>query len=194
MGIIPIYVWNHLPSADNRDGIVPRSEQSVLPEIVEERKLQFQRLTDLDPYFIERFLRLCRLFRAVYCPSTARHIESAALICELLNLPRPVPDPRLNAIDYGKFKGKPLAEMGAPHEYVDKPYPGGESWLQCRSRWESFFQDALQTHDGRPVLLAGQTRAGIRMCAHLCEGMNLGDAVDLDVNDPTVSWVYFYRL
>jgi hypothetical protein len=51
----------------------------------------------------------------------------------------------------------------------------------------------LQTHDGQPVLLSGQTRAAIRMCAHLCDGMKLSDAVDLEVTDPKVPWVYFYK-
>ena len=49
MGIVPIYVWNHLPSADNRDGLVARSEQPVLPEVMEKRKMQFQRLQDARP-------------------------------------------------------------------------------------------------------------------------------------------------
>ena len=37
MGIVPIYVWEHFQSADNREGLVARSEQPVLPEVMEER-------------------------------------------------------------------------------------------------------------------------------------------------------------
>ena len=80
MKIVPVYVWNHLPSADNRDGLVARSEQPVLPEVIGERRIQFQRLQDQDRYFMERILRLFRIFKGVYCPSTPRHIESAGLI------------------------------------------------------------------------------------------------------------------
>ena len=118
MGIVPIYVWNHLPSSDNKDGLVARSEQPVLPEVIEERRIQFRRLQDHDAYFLERILRLCRIFKGVYCPSSARHIESANLICELLNLPAPVPDARLNNVDYGEFKGQPSSIMKPRHEYV----------------------------------------------------------------------------
>ena len=193
MGIVPIYVWNHLPSADNRDGLVARSEQPVLPEVIEERRMQFRRLQDQDRYFMERILRLFRIFKGVYCPSTPRHVESARLICELFQLPPAIPDARLNAIDYGNFKGQPSSVMKPPHDYVETPYPGGESWLQCLGRWRSFFEEMLPTHTGQPVLLAGQTRAAIRMCAYLCEGMKIGDAVDLDVADSEVPWVYFYR-
>jgi broad specificity phosphatase PhoE len=194
MGTVPIYVWNHLPSADNRDGVVARSEQPVLPEVIEERRNQFRRLQDLDPYFLERIVRLLRIFKAVYCPSTPRHIESAKLICELFKLPPPIRDGRLNAIDYGHFKGQSSSTMKPPHDYVETPYPGGESWLQCLGRWQSFFEEVLPRYDGQPVLLAGQTRAAIRMCANLCEGMKISDAVDLEVTDTKVPWVYFYKV
>ncbi|MGE5819499.1 MAG: histidine phosphatase family protein [Deltaproteobacteria bacterium] len=193
MGIVPIYVWNHLHSADNRDGLVARPEQSVLPEVIEERRKQFRRLQDQDPYLLERLVRLFRIFKGVYCPPAPRHIQSATLICEQFKLPAPVPDARLDAVDYGNFKGQPLSLMKPPHEYLNIPYPGGESWLQCLGRWRSFFEEVLPRYDGQPVLLAGQARAAIRMCAHLCDGMKISDAVDLEVTDPKVPWVYFYK-
>ena len=193
MGIVPLYVWNHLPSADNRDGLVARPEQPVLPEVIEERRIQFRRLHDQDAYFMERILRLLRIFKSVYCPSTPRHIESAKLICELFKLPAPIPDARLNAIDYGHLTGQPSSIMKPPHFYIEIPYPGGETWLDCLARWRSFFEEVLPRYNSQPVLLAGQTRAAIRMCAHLCDGMRLSDAVDLEVTDPNVPWVYFYK-
>jgi broad specificity phosphatase PhoE len=193
MGIVPIYVWNHLPSADNRDGLVARSEQPVLPEVIAERRNQFRRLQDQDPYFLERIVRLFRIFKGVYCPSTPRHIESAKLICELLKLPAPIPDARLNNVNYGQFKGEPSSIMKPRHEYVEIQYPGGDSWLDCLGRWRSFFEEVLPLYTGQPVLLAGQTGAAIRMCAHLCEGMKLSDAVDLEFSDTNVPWVYFYE-
>lgn len=193
MGIVPIYVWEHFQSADNRDGLVARSEQSVLPEVMEERRIQLQRLQDQDPYYMERFFKLFRIFKGIYCPSTPRHIESAKLICELFKLPAPIPDARLNAIDYGNFKGQPQSSMRPPHDYIEMPYPGGESWLDCLARWRSFFEEVLPAYNGQPVLLAGQTRAAIRMCAHLCDGIRLSDAVNLELTDPKVPWIYLYK-
>ena len=192
MGTVPLYVWNHLPSADNRDNLVARSEQPVLPEIMRERKLQFERLEKEDPYLLERLVRLFRIFKAVYCPTSPRHIESATLICDFFKLPAPVSDARLNAVDYGEFKGQPMSAMRPAHMYVDLAYPGGESWLDCLARWKSFFEEVLKPHDSHPVLLAGQTRAAIRMCAHLCDGIDLEKAVDLQITDPKIPWVYFY--
>jgi broad specificity phosphatase PhoE len=186
-------VWEHFPSADNRDGLVARADQPVLPEVMEERRTQFQRLQHEDAYFMERFTRLFRIFKGIYCPSTPRHVESAVLVCELFNLPAPTADKRLNAINYGTFNGQSRASMMEPHDYVETPYPGGESWLDCLARWRSFFDEVLVNYDGQPVLLVGQARAAIRMCAHLCEGMRLNDAVDLELTDSSVQWVYFYR-
>lgn len=193
MGIVPIYLWGHFQSADNRDGLVARSEQPVMPEVIEEHRTQFRRLQDQDPYFMERIVRLFRIFKGIYCPSTPRHIESAKLICEWFKLPAPIPDARLNTVDYGNFNGQPRSSMRPPHDYVEMPYLGGESWLDCLARWQSFFEEVLPRYNGQPVLLVGQTRAAIRMCAHLCDGMRLSDAVDLELTDPKVPWVYFYK-
>lgn len=193
MGIVPIYVWTHLPSADNRDGLVARPEQPVLPQVLDQRRTKFQQLQEQDPYLFDKLVKLFRIFKAVYCPSSPRHIESATLIGEFFQLPAPIPDARLNAVDYGTFKGQPLSTMKPPHNYVEIAYPGGESWLQCLGRWRSFFEEVLPKYDGQPVLLAGQTRAAIRMCAYLCDGMKINDAVDLEVTDPTVPWVYSYK-
>src|SRR5439155_9216292 len=38
----------------HKDGLVARSEQPVLPEMIEERKSQLRRLQDQDYYFLER--------------------------------------------------------------------------------------------------------------------------------------------
>ncbi len=192
MATVPIYVWNHFPSADNRDGLIARSEQPVLPEVIEKRRSEFRRLQAQDSYFLEKILRLVRIFKAVYCPSTPRHVESAKLICELFKLPSPIPDARLNAIDYGDLKGQPSSILKPPHEYIDVPYPGGENWRDCLSRWRSFFDEVIRNHS-QPVLLAGQTRAAIRMCAYLCDGITLSEAVDLEMTDPKVPWIYFYK-
>jgi broad specificity phosphatase PhoE len=193
MGIVPIYVWGHFQTADNRDGLIARSEKSVLPEVIEERTIQLRRMQDQDPYFMEKFLRLFRMFKVVYCPTTVRHAESAKLLCELFKLPAPIPDARLNPIDYGEYKGQPMSSLAQPHNYIDVPYPGGESWLACLARWRSFFEAVIPAYDGHPVMLAGQPRAAVRMCAHLCDGMALNEAVDLELTDPNVPWVYFYK-
>jgi thymidylate kinase len=54
MRIIPVHVWNHLPSADNRDGLVVRSNNPVLAKVMEERRRQFRRPQDQESHFLDR--------------------------------------------------------------------------------------------------------------------------------------------
>lgn len=54
MGIVPGKVWNHLPSINNADALVARSEQPVLPEVIEERRRRFRRAQNQDFYLLER--------------------------------------------------------------------------------------------------------------------------------------------
>jgi thymidylate kinase len=54
MRIVPVYVPTHFQSEDNRDGLVARSDQPVLPEVIEERRTRFRRPQDQDSQFLER--------------------------------------------------------------------------------------------------------------------------------------------
>jgi thymidylate kinase len=55
MGIVPVDEWDHhLPRTNNRDELVARSEQPVLPEGIKERRNQLRRLQDQHSYHLER--------------------------------------------------------------------------------------------------------------------------------------------
>jgi thymidylate kinase len=54
MKIDPIYVWNSLPSADNRDGMVVRSKNPVLAKVMEERRNQLRRPQDQESHLLDR--------------------------------------------------------------------------------------------------------------------------------------------
>ena len=54
MRIVPVQVWSHLPSADNRDGWVVRSKNPVLAKVMEERRSQVRRQQDQESYLLER--------------------------------------------------------------------------------------------------------------------------------------------
>jgi thymidylate kinase len=55
MRIVPVYVWDKLPSADKKDGLVSRSE-SVLRKVIEERGIRLRRPQEQDSYFLERIV------------------------------------------------------------------------------------------------------------------------------------------
>jgi thymidylate kinase len=54
MRIVPVYVWDKLPSADKRDGLVSRLEQPVLRKVIEQRGIRLRRLQDPNSYFVDR--------------------------------------------------------------------------------------------------------------------------------------------
>ena len=56
MRIVPVHVWNHLPSADNTEGLVVRSKNPVLAKVMEERRNRFRRLQDQDSYLLDRIV------------------------------------------------------------------------------------------------------------------------------------------
>jgi thymidylate kinase len=54
MRIVPVYVWDKLPSADKKDGLVSRSEQPALRKVIEQRGIRLRRPQEKDSYFLDR--------------------------------------------------------------------------------------------------------------------------------------------
>ena len=54
MRIVPVYVWDKLPIADTKDGLVSRSEEPVLQKVIEQRGIKLRRPQEKDSYLLER--------------------------------------------------------------------------------------------------------------------------------------------
>jgi len=129
---------------------------------------------------VKRFLRqLAYGYDAIYCPTTQRHLCSAILFTEAVGLPPPIPDSRINNVDYGIYKGRPLDETPPASAHIDIPYEGGTSWTFVATQWRAFMEDVVPRYRGRAILLASQSGAGPKMLAHFCNGVPLYDAVAL---------------
>jgi 2,3-bisphosphoglycerate-dependent phosphoglycerate mutase len=73
-------------------------------------------------------------------------------------------DWRLRECDYGRLNGMRAADMHANRrDYLDQPYPGGESWRQAIARIARFLDDLPSRWDGKRVLVVGHvaTRWGL---------------------------------
>jgi 2,3-bisphosphoglycerate-dependent phosphoglycerate mutase len=73
-------------------------------------------------------------------------------------------DWRLRECDYGKRNGMPVADVhGRRRDYLDVPYPGGESWRQAAGRMRAFLADLPSRWSGKRVLVIGHvaTRWGL---------------------------------
>jgi thymidylate kinase len=59
--IIPVSLWNHLPSTDNRDGLGARSDEPLLSELTEEYRIRFRQLQAQFCSFLERVVSHSRV-------------------------------------------------------------------------------------------------------------------------------------
>ncbi len=102
---------------------------------------------------------------AVFCSDLARAVETAAIAFEGIGIPVLL-DWRLRECDYGTMNGMPVADVHADRaRYVDRPYPGGESWRQATDRVGRFLLDLLPRWSGQRVLVIGHvaTRWGLEI-------------------------------
>lgn len=100
---------------------------------------------------------------AVFSSDLARAAETAAIAFGGTTIPVLL-DWRLRECDYGLLNGSPAAEMHAHRpDYIDKPYPDGESWRQAATRVASFVADLPLRWSGQRVLVIGHvaTRWGL---------------------------------
>jgi thymidylate kinase len=56
MRIVPVYVWDKLPSANKKDGVVSRLEEPALRKVIEQRGIKLRRPQEKDSYLLERIL------------------------------------------------------------------------------------------------------------------------------------------
>ena len=79
--------------------------------------------------------------------------------------------------DYGTLTGRPSADLAARRaEFVDVPYPGGESYRDVVARTRDLLADLSARHDGECVLLVGHS-ANRMALDHLLAGRDPVDAV-----------------
>lgn len=106
---------------------------------------------------------LVRGIDAIFCSDLQRAVLTAVPTANELRLPV-YPDMRLRECDYGNMTGQSrtaLEQMRS--EYIDVPFPGGESYAQCMQRMEGFFKELRHLFDGKTVLIVGHraTQYGI---------------------------------
>ena len=90
-------------------------------------------------------------FDAVICSDLGRAQDTARTAFAPLV---PIVDRRLREIDYGDLAGKPSAEVKKDLlRYVDKPFPGGESYEDVRARVAEFLDELRKKYVDRCVAL-----------------------------------------
>ena len=92
---------------------------------------------------------------AVFASDLTRALETVELAFGDSNLPV-LHDLRLRECDYGQLTRHPVQVVhGRRADYLDRPYPGGESWRQAIARVAGVLDDLVTRWDGQRVLIVG---------------------------------------
>jgi broad specificity phosphatase PhoE len=100
---------------------------------------------------------------AVFSSDLRRAVETAEVAFTGCGVPVLL-DWRLRECDYGDWNGMPAADVhGSRSDYLDQPYPGGESWRQAVGRVGGFLNDLPERWSGKRILVIGHlaTRWGL---------------------------------
>jgi broad specificity phosphatase PhoE len=113
---------------------------------------------------------------AVFSSDLRRAVDTARIAFGATAIPIHQ-DRRLRECHYGDLNGAPREEVEAIRiDCIDRPFPGGESYLDVVGRTREFLADLLREHDGERVLVIahGANRLALD---HLLHGESLRDLV-----------------
>lgn len=178
MAHVDIVFETHSTSEDNERGGASGWNHSRLSEAGREeaRKLGARRRDDG--------------LAVVLTSDLQRAVETAATAFEGTRIPV-LHDWRLRECDYGEMNGR-LAEQvhGDREQYLDSPYPGGETWRQAVGRVGRVFDDLLDRWEGERVLLIGHIATRLA-CEHFLRGEALEELLREDFRWQD-GWEYRY--
>jgi alpha-ribazole phosphatase/probable phosphoglycerate mutase len=116
---------------------------------------------------------------AVFTSDLRRAVETADIAFEGTEVPV-LHDWRLRECDYGTGNGTPSAVLHQRRlDYLDQPYPGGESWRQAVQRVGRFLNDVPMRWNGQRVLVIGHVATRWAL-DHLLHGVPLEELVVQD--------------
>jgi 2,3-bisphosphoglycerate-dependent phosphoglycerate mutase len=115
----------------------------------------------------------------VFTSDLTRAMETAAIAFAHSDLPI-LADWRLRECNYGSLNGAPSEKVHADRTaYLERPYPGGESWRDATDRVGRFLEDLALFWEGATVLVIGHvaTRLGLE---RFILGQDLGQAMSAE--------------
>lgn len=90
---------------------------------------------------------------AVFTSDLDRAIETARIAFTGTEIPL-FQDHRLRECDYGEFNGRRITDFPSPRaQFIDRPFPGGQSYRQVVEGTSGFLSDLAEVWDGKRVLL-----------------------------------------
>jgi broad specificity phosphatase PhoE len=104
----------------------------------------------------------------IFSSDLRRAVETVETAFAGTDVPR-LQDPRLRECDYGELNGAPVASLRPRTQYVDRPFPGGQSYREVLDQTREFLAELAQAYDGQKVLLVAHS-ANRWALKHLLDG------------------------
>lgn len=126
-----------------------------------------------------------RRFDVVFCSDLQRAIDSAEL--GFGGKYQIIPDERLRECHYGDLDGTPASAFkDRLGEYIDRPFPHGESYHDVEARLRNFVQFLLDNYDGQHVAIVAHQAPQLALDV-ICRGRTWQQAIDEDWR-PRKAW------
>jgi broad specificity phosphatase PhoE len=101
----------------------------------------------------------------IYASDLGRAVETARLAAPSVPL---FLDWRLRECNYGNWNGADANRVhGDRGQFLDQPYPGGESWRLAVQRVGWFVEDLYRSAPTEPVLIVGHVATRLGLSVHL---------------------------
>lgn len=115
-------------------------------------------------------------FDAIFCANLKRGYQTAEIAFGSRGF-KIIQDRRLRECDYGDFTRCPKEKLNSVKaNYIETPFPGGESFVQTTEYIKQFLNDLLQHWDGKKIMIVG-SRATQYGLEHWLNGVALQEAV-----------------
>ena len=129
-------------------------------------------------------------FDAVFCSDLKRSYHTAEIAFKNRDI-KIIKDKRLNEVDYGDLEHHPNGEIYKVRaDYINKPFPNGESYQQCMERMKDFIDQLEKNYKGKKVMITGHSGTQYRL-EHWINGKSL-EKVVTDHWEWQPGWMYQY--
>jgi 2,3-bisphosphoglycerate-dependent phosphoglycerate mutase len=114
---------------------------------------------------------------AVFTSDLRRSVETTVIAFESVDVPV-LHDWRLRECDFGDLNGAVRSHVhDGRRNWLDKPYPGGESWRQAVLRVTGFLRDVPTRWEGQRLLIVGHLATRFAL-DHAINGVPLETLID----------------
>lgn len=117
-------------------------------------------------------------FDVVFCSDLKRAVDSAEL--GFGDKYKIIQDERLRECNYGDMNGKSTSDFkGRMQDFIDTPFPNGESYKDAETRLASFVDFLRQQYDGKHIAIVAHQAPQLALDV-LLKGRSWQEAIDED--------------